>query len=109
MDLPGESEPRRRKGRRNPAVITRRNPLVDTMYARDGTAADCVGLLHEEVSGLTLGSAQCWEAVLLLGRDLKRDRECRRENSDRKQHCPITLIEETGSDRKTGEGSSFSQ
>ncbi|KAJ4948676.1 hypothetical protein JOQ06_020206, partial [Pogonophryne albipinna] len=33
MDLPGESEPRRRKGRRNPAVITRRNPLVDTMYA----------------------------------------------------------------------------
>ncbi|KAK1904937.1 Inactive tyrosine-protein kinase 7, partial [Dissostichus eleginoides] len=33
----------------------------------------------------------------------------RRENSDRKQHCPIALIDETGSDRKTGEGSSFSQ
>ncbi|KAL3050064.1 hypothetical protein OYC64_012169 [Pagothenia borchgrevinki] len=33
MDLPGESEPRRRKGRRNPAVITRRNSPVDTMYA----------------------------------------------------------------------------
>ncbi|KAK1905882.1 Amiloride-sensitive sodium channel subunit alpha [Dissostichus eleginoides] len=33
MDLPGESEPRRRRGRRNPAVITRRNPPVDTMYA----------------------------------------------------------------------------
>ncbi|XP_063731521.1 inactive tyrosine-protein kinase 7 isoform X1 [Eleginops maclovinus] len=33
MDLPGESEPRRRKGRRNPAVIARRNQPVETMYA----------------------------------------------------------------------------
>ncbi|GLD56134.1 inactive tyrosine-protein kinase 7 [Lates japonicus] len=33
MDLPGESETRRRDGRRNPAVINRRKPPVDTLYA----------------------------------------------------------------------------
>uniref|UniRef100_A0A8C9ZCL2 Protein tyrosine kinase 7 (inactive) n=1 Tax=Sander lucioperca TaxID=283035 RepID=A0A8C9ZCL2_SANLU len=33
MDLPGQSETRRREGRRNPAVINRRKPPVDKLYA----------------------------------------------------------------------------
>ncbi|CAK6951801.1 inactive tyrosine-protein kinase 7 [Scomber scombrus] len=33
MDLPGESETRRREGRRNPAVTDRRRPPVDMLYA----------------------------------------------------------------------------